>query len=187
MKFLIAAITLIAIAANAQVFVKPDPNIKRYVANSEAFAPASAPTDLCVISGSATKVVKVVGVRLYANQTTANTNQFFLYKRSTANSGGTTVAISTAAFDTGIPAATASAVRYSANPTLGTTAGRVAVERVFTPASTAIGAGPFEFGVVSDIKPVILRGTADSLALSYDGVALPTALTINCSFEFVEE
>lgn len=188
MKFLIAAITLIAIAANAQVFVKPDPNIKQYSATVRPFMPPALSTDMCVITGSATKVVKVTGVEVSANQATTGNNQIHLVKRTAANTGGATIAMSSAAWDTGIPAPTASAYIYATKPTaLGTSAGSLVIKNVLSPVSTALGVQYTYLVEPNVFKPIVLRGTAESLAVNFDGQTSPAGFAVNCTFFFTEE
>lgn len=191
MKFMLAIFTLLfAIGLNAQVFTSQSPNVRAYNATVRPFdVPANA-TDMCVITGSATKVIKIIGVQASSSQTTTGTNEIFLVKRTTANTGGATQAMSTVAFDTGIPAPTATAFRYLTNPTsLGTSPGALYVKRALSPVSTALGVQYFDMldNSSSLIRPIVLRGAAESLALNFNGAAVPTAMAFNCTFEFVEE
>lgn len=60
-----------------------------YTAVSTAFTPGTAPQDVFSITGSATMNVYLMHASISTIQTTAGVNAWFLTKRSTANSGGT--------------------------------------------------------------------------------------------------
>lgn len=191
MKFILFSATLLtALYVNAQVFVMPSKNVKAYSATIRAFNPASTPTDICILKGSATKVVKVIGVEVSSNQTANGVNEFHLIKRSSANTGGTLVAMSTAAWDSGNPAMTAVASSYTSNPTgFGTHDGTLLIKRAFTAASTVSSVVPFNFLDSRSMvfRPIVLRGVAESLVVSFNGMPLPSGFSINCNFEFIEE
>ena len=59
---------------------------------SSTFTPAATPTDLVIIEGSSTKTVRVVSLVITTTNTAAGSQQFFLVKRSTADTTGTLVA-----------------------------------------------------------------------------------------------
>lgn len=191
MKFLVFTLALlVAVYVNAQTFIRPDPNVRMYSASAKAFSPPSNPTDMCVIKGSATKVVKVVGVEFSTNQNTTGTNEIQLIKRSTADVGGNYFAMSTTAWDSGFPAPTAVASSYIGNPTsLGSNIGVMLIKRVLTPVSSALGNPVYAFlDPQSPIfSPIPLRGTSENLAIGYNGVASSGGFTVNCNFQFIEE
>ncbi|HYE70509.1 MAG TPA: hypothetical protein VD932_03195 [Aquabacterium sp.] len=148
-----------------------------------AYTPAATPTDIFTITGSASRVVEVRKVWLSTTQTTAGQNAWFIVKRSSANSGGTSQAVTAVAHDSLSQTATATVLRYAAsNPTLGTEVGKLWSGHVTSPAPATAEADGYT-GTVIDLcelfgKPVTLRGTGQVLAISFEGAALPAGLSV---------
>lgn len=148
---------------------------------SAAFAPAATPTDMIRIVGSASKVVRVYSIYLGTTNTAAGSQQFFLLKRSSDNTGGTFIMPSVVGLDSK-DAATAIAGHYTANPTVGNTIGNINIVRW---ASPLLAPGNFA-GVVKEAgkelmpwgatgildKFVTLRGADQVLAVNFNGAAL---------------
>lgn len=162
-----------------------------YMAYSPSFTPGATPQDVFSITGSATKLVKILSMYLGSGQTTAGVNAWQVVKRSTANSGGTSAAVVSIRSDQNDPVATATVLQYTANPTAGTLLGNAWAGHIgsITPASAGIPAlaGVFidfteEFG-----KPIILRSTSDVLSWNFGGVALPAGLNVRCGVRWTEE
>src|SRR5574340_18635 len=97
MKHILAALALLLIGAIAHAdgvssyttrvtteSVKPS-----YRAEIEAFTTAATPTDIITICGSATKVVRVTRIQATADVTNPSVMGIRVYKRTTANTGGT--------------------------------------------------------------------------------------------------
>lgn len=160
-----------------------------YSAAINSLTPPATPTDMVTITGSATKTVKILRIELSTTQTTAGINTFFLVKRSTANSAGTSSAGTAVPHDSTNAAATATVLAYTANPTLGSAIGNVRATKVLTPApaSLATAVQVWEFDGVSGGQPVVLNGTSQVLALNFNGAALPTGLNVNCTITWTEE
>lgn len=161
-----------------------------YVVCAGPFTPGATPTDIFTLYGSATKTVVVEKLIIDATQTTAGSNQFFVIKRSAANTGGTSTAPTRVPYDANDAAATAVATQYSVNPTaLGAAVGNVRADKIFCPApATAVDAQGriFMFGE-TDMKGIVLRGTAQGIAVNLNGVALPAGLSVNINVEWTEE
>ena len=189
MKILIIlSLLLISNKTFAVTFVEP--NIKQaYSASSIHFVPPATPTDMCILNGSATFFNDTATTEIYTNQTTTGTNQYFIIKRSAADTGGTSNAMAAVALDSGYAAATATAVYYTANPTVGTAVGTLFVKRALSPASTGLGIPYLELLAeqVQHFAPVVLRGVAEGLAVSFNGQVLPSGLTIGCTFRWIED
>lgn len=162
-----------------------------YSAGSTAVVPPATPTDICTITGSATKTVKVTRVEVSSTQTTAGINSWFLVKRSAANTGGTASGTFTRVpHDSAQGAATATTLAYTANPAgLGALVGIVRVAHLLSPAPGGTTAPNqlwnFDGGDWFD-KPIFLRGITEVLAINFNGAALPTGLSVNCNFQWVE-
>lgn len=160
-----------------------------YDASSTSFTPAATPTDVFTITGSGTKTVRVTRIRVSGIQTTTGNNAFFLIKRSTANTVGTSASCTAIQRDTNNAAATATVLQYTANPTLGNTTGTVRASRLLNPAAAAVVNSDTIIWDFDDLQsgPVILRGTAQVLAVNFAGAALPAGLALLCSVTWTEE
>jgi hypothetical protein len=159
-----------------------------YRAVKIALAPAASATDIFTITGSASKTVRVTRVRVSGTETTAGHATFQLIKRSTADTAGTSAAVSAVPLDSTDAAATATVLSYTANPTLGTTVGTVAASRIFLPApATATGEESllFTFGDLA-AKALVLRGTSQVLAVNLNGVTV-TGGSLHIEVEWTEE
>lgn len=161
-----------------------------YSAAAAAIAPPATPTDICKISGSATKTIYVHRVEISSTQTTAGTNTFFLVKRSTDNAGGTSAAMTAIPFVSVSPAAGATILSYTGNPTLGTTVGNVKALHLFSPAPGSVAVpsiGAWDFNLNPDTQAFVLSGANEVLSVNFAGAALPTGLSVNCSFSWSEK
>jgi hypothetical protein len=169
-----------------QVETRPS-TITGYTATVRNLSLAATATDFVTITGSASKTVKVTRIKISTTQTTAGLNEIVLLKRSTANTAGTSAAMTAVPYDANNAAATATCLSYTANPTTGTLVANMDIPKIPAPAP-ATGA-PIEY--VWDftkefVQPPVLRGTAQVLALNFNGAAIPTGLVVNATIEWVE-
>lgn len=173
------------------VTTNPGPGIATYSASHSIFTPAATPTDIVRIIGSATKTVKVWKVEMTNTQTTGGANNFFLIKRTTANTAGTAVNSTSTTFDTLDAAATAVINHYTTNPTTLGTGTTICTTRVFTPAPATVVStnNPFswDFRTPSALRPIVLRGVAESLVVNFAGAALPAGLSVAVTIYWTEE
>lgn len=167
---------------------------------SGTFTPAATPTDLVIIEGSSTRTVRVTSFEITTTNTGAGSQQFFLIKRSAADTTGTFVAATKVSLDSGWAASTSNRVgHFTANPgALGTAVGTIVTKRVASPAAV-----PASFaGVVRDagidllenvnkkndyFQYGTLRGVAETLALNFGGAALVAGQTHAYVITWVEE
>lgn len=159
----------------------PAPPFGAFVAATAPFTPGATPQDVAILNGSATKLVTVTRVAIMTIQNTAGINAWTLAKRSTANTGGTSAAVAAVPVSATYPAATASVLQYTANPTLGTLVGRVWTGRVVSPTAASVTTGPLETPCTLQ-TPITLSGVAQGLALNFGGVALPAGLSVQAVF-----
>jgi hypothetical protein len=156
--------------------------------NSLAIA-TTTPTDICRISGSASKLLKILQVQVSALQTTAGEVNVLLIKRSTANTGGTSTTPTPVPHDSLDSAASSVVAFYTANPTaLGTSLGIVNAIKLFVPNATtasAPGTPVWDFSQAFE-KPLILRGVNESLVINLNGVTAAGA-TFNINITWTEE
>jgi hypothetical protein len=134
---------------------------------------AASATDIFTITGSASKVVRVIQMSLSATQTASNRRDTQIVKRSTANTGGTSSTPTVVPHDSTDPAGTAVVRAYTANPTLGALVGVMRSRKILIDTPTAAGGASddsvWNFGDRND-KSGILRGTAEVLAINMNAV-----------------
>lgn len=181
---LLAGLAAVAFAASAfaqQAVVQSVNNIFNKVATYEGSGTetlAGTPTDVFLISGSATKTVYIKSLDVSCVKTTAGQAIVNLIKRSTANSGASTT-VTAVPLDSADVAATAAVRYYSVNPTPGSAVGTIS-RRYMTfpaPATAAWGALPevWNWGQAQD-RYLVLRGTGQSLAVNMGGATLTGAV-----------
>lgn len=162
-----------------------------YSATSTALALATTPTDVFTLTGSATKTVRITRFYLTGTQTTGNTSNVLIIKRSTANTAGTSTTPTVVPYDSNNAAATAVARAYTANPTLGTAVGTMASYAFYIPAPQPANANspfvaPDLFAAVRPASGIVLRGAAEVLAVNFNSTTV-TGSSINIFIEWTEE
>ena len=167
-------------------------NSKRLATYSAAASVPVAPaaTDICKISGSSSRVIRVHSVGLSSSQNAAGTNHFYLVKRFTDNSGGGLIAMTPVKYDSAMGNSAASTVAYITNPTLGLST--VTIKSFFAFAGSLNSyAQPsdvvYEYNDIAYGQPVTLKNQNEVLAINYNGSTVPSQLTVDCSFEWTEE
>lgn len=151
--------------------------------------PVATATDVVVLSGSASKVIRVTKVSVVGTATAASIYDHYIVKRTTANTGGTSTTKTAAQSDSNDAAQTATLSLYTANPTTGT---GVTVEgnKTYLSASATPGAAAlpyvYTFGTRND-KAIVLRGTAESLAINFGGQSVPSGANLYLSIEWTED
>ncbi len=152
--------------------------------------PAATPTDVITIAGSASKVVRVVRAAIYPVATAAGIVPALLLRRSTANSGGTSSSPTIGQHATADNAPTAVVKVYTANPAgLGTLVANLGAKQ--TSIVTSGGYLPLEFDGVRDgagaLKPYVLVGTTDILAINGNGATLLAGETWGYEVSWTED
>jgi hypothetical protein len=179
-------------SANTQavVFTSIDLTKATYSASYNGASVAAAATDAFVITGSATKTVRVMRVQATGTQTTAGLVPMNLVKRSTADSSGTTTVVTPVPHDSVSAAATATVTVYSGNPTVGNPLANTMVSsKVLVPAPASVVTSDvdgFLFEARRPAQAIVLRGTAQQLALNFSGATLVGA-SMNYGIEWTEE
>ncbi len=153
--------------------------------------PVATATDIFQLVGSATKTIKITRIKMSADSTGAAEVDFYGYKRTTANTGGTITHPTPTKYDSLNSAPTAVVNQYSANPTtLGTGTLFAATQFVCPSALTGSGIPIFpidtSFGIRNN-QALILRGVNESISISLGGNAIPDGLTIYLTIEWTEE
>lgn len=160
----------------------------QFMAASAPYTPGATPQDVFSITGSATRVVQVQRMSITTVQTTAGLNAWQLVKRSTANTGGTSTAVARVPTDDSYPAATATVLQYTGNPTLGTLIGAIWSGRVAAPVPASAPSGDFEVKVPDTLNGrfVTLTGITDVLAWNLGGIVLPAGLSVQACVWWTE-
>jgi len=153
-----------------------------YVA-SKKFA-ASSTTDVAVLPGNATNTVLVTRVLLSCTQTTAGNVNVEMIVRSTADTSGTSAAMTVVPDDSNYAAGSSAPLSYTGTgPTVGTAVGDVDNYQLGCMASGT--ATPNDIYVLNRRqKPIVLRGTAQQLAINLGGAV--TGGNITVTFEWLE-
>ena len=171
--FTLYAVLLQPLAANASYFPSTqitDNKETAYCASTPVFTTAASATDIFNFKGSGTKTIyirKIVWKQ--ANSTAGGTHQVYLIKRSTANSGGTSSALTAVPLDSNFASATASGVYYTANPTTGSSVGTIS-HGIFLVGSILHHFNNVLFDSTKGGAPIVLRGTSESISVNYNGV-----------------
>lgn len=135
---------------------------------------AVAATDIFTISGSGTRSIRILAIYITATQTTAGAVSITILKRSTADTGGTSAAVTAVPHDSANSAATAAVLGYTANPTTGTLVGNLRIKKLFVPSTaTAADGGSTEF--MFGNRPgqaIVLRGATEQLAVNLGGATV---------------
>lgn len=206
-----ALAALLTTSALAQVnFVPQQGVVSGYAAKqtySSAFfglVPVTGATDVVCIAGSASKLVRVVDIKLSGTVATAAiTFPVQIVRRATADTGGTAatttanpgVTTQIASRDTGQglnTAATATLISYTANPTINDSAPVYLDSQLVALNLTSVGSytvTDFNFGIVYDtlVQNPSLRGTAQQICVNFGAVTLANAAAINGVITWTEE
>ena len=165
------------------------PTSPTYRAINVDVVPAATPTDVIVLVGSATKTIMITKFEITPTATANGSLDFYVYKRTTADTGGTSTATTITLNDSSNPAPTAVAKLYSANPFALGTGSLVGATRVTlaskSPNGVAIQTWAESFGTGNQ-QPIVLRGVNESLCINLGGQTMPTGIEIYFTLEWVE-
>lgn len=162
-----------------------------YMATSSAFTPGTSPEDVFTITGNATTNVYVLKMGLSTTQTTAGTNPWFIKKRSTANSGGTSASVTAVPLQSGNAAAAATLKQYTVTPTgVGTIVGSLWAGWVNSAKIDTAGVAGDE-SVTIDFEtmlgqPVALLSATEVLSWSFNAGTLPAGLSVLAWVQWAE-
>jgi len=160
----------------------------------QAFVPASQPTDVLIIRGSATKTLKIQSIIISAESSLASVLSASIIRRSTAPVGGTSTALIGTPHDILDGVATAAVSFYTASPTVGTIYGAgnglLGCQQLICGNSGAVPAIPvcWNFGGTMDVKPIILRGINDYICINLGGTTYSAIPSLKLDIEIdIEE
>jgi hypothetical protein len=150
------------------------------------YAGYATPTDLFVLVGSATKVIRVLRFSVSGTATAAISEDIQLVKRTAADTTGTASQPAIAQHDSNDAAASAVVNLYSVIPG-GLGAGvNVRTARLNLGVTGAAGTVAWDF-TNRNGKGIVLRGIAQCLALNWNGAAVPAGINLDIDVEFTEE
>lgn len=168
-----------------------------YSAAKVGLVPAASATDIFTITGSATKVIRVTHIEIWATTTaaTAAALDVLLLKRSTADTAGTSTGSPTPVpHDINAPAVSATVLAYTANPTLGSIVGTaIRNSKLFQTLATYTATEfPTPIGLIWDFgnrpgSAIVLRGIADVLAINLNAISASAGALFDISIEWTEE
>ena len=160
----------------------------------QAYVPASQPTDVIVIRGSATKTLKIQSIIISAESNTASALSASIIRRTTAPTGGTSTTLIGTPHDISDGSASASVSFYTVNPTVGTVYGAgngfLGCQQLICGNNGAVQAIPvkWNFGGEMDVKPIILRGINDYICISLGGASYTAIAALKLDIEIdIEE
>lgn len=179
---------------NLKVQVEPSAKAT-YVASSAIFTPPASATDVWTFTGSGSKTCKILMILLnYKVGTITTTNDFYLVKRSTANTGGTSSTVTSVPLDSNNAAATATIKTYTANPTLGSTVGQLQCLSTIGTSTAGQAVGTNSSNTLIALydhritgQPITVRGTGEVLALNNNGSTVANSGTLSVTVYFTEE
>jgi hypothetical protein len=152
---------------------------------SKSFA-GSSTTDAAVLPGNASNTVVVLRVIVSCIQTTAGNLVLNVIKRSTADTAGTSAAMTVVPDDSGFAAAISAPLSYtSTGPTVGTAVGNVDTYQL---GCNAVGTvGPNDIYILDRrLKPIVLRGVAQQLAVNFGAAITGGNLTVTFEWEEIK-
>lgn len=154
---------------------------------SLTFLPGALPTDVFTVTGSATRTVKVRKFVISGTSTAIGKVPIDLVKRSTANTLGTSSAVTRVPHDSNNAAATATVLAYTSPPVTGTLVGSLSSVKLSEPAAGDANLSfPITISHMSGDQPYTLRGVSQVLAINRGGVTnVGESLTI--AVEWTEE
>lgn len=167
----------------------PVPSFQTYGAAKTGLAPASAATDIAVLSGNATNTVVPTLVTMSCTQTTAGIVDVQLLIRTTADSAGTsTGSPTTFPLDQSNSAAVSSVLTYTANPTVNDGTARL-IDSQKLGVLAAATASPADLYIwrpsIGLGQSVVLRGTAQQLAVNLNGATV-TGGSCDIRYQWIE-
>lgn len=162
-----------------------------YSASVKGIVPASSATDIFIINGSGSTTVRVTRVEITGSATTEAAFDVSLIVRSAANTGTQAANPTAVPHDSNDAAATATVGTYTTNPTVGTAVGPIRTQKMLLNIPSSTGVGPsdrlmFDFGTRPGERAVVLRGTAQGLAVNLNSGS-PAGGLIDISVTWTEE
>lgn len=147
-----------------------EPERNTYRAFVYGLAPTGAVTDILILGGAAGKVVRLKSITVSGAATAATNIGVYVFKRTTAATGGTPVAVTKTASDLTDPAASATLNSYAGGaPTVGSGTMLDGCRLNLAPAANgSIDRFMFQYTWQND-KAAVLRAASDAIAVGLNG------------------
>ncbi len=158
---------------------------KRTYRTAFVVVPAASATDIFQLIGSATTTVEITQIIISGTQATAGLVDFYIKKRSTANTSGTSSASTNVPLISTDAAATAVGAIYTANPTTGTDVGNIYIQAIPIGLTTSSTNNIVSINFGERGKSLILSGVAQAMAINLNGVTVGTG-SLKVTIEFTE-
>lgn len=162
-----------------------------YSAAINAHAPAASYTDWFTLQGSATKTIRLLKLAIRARATAGNQARQSLIKYSVFLTGGTPAAVTMVPHDSNSAAATAVVQTWAGGlPTPGTAVGKVSDDSIPVAVLGTPGYGwvdLYQWASGGPEQAVVLRGTAQYLAINGAGAAVPAGGVFDVRCVWTEE
>lgn len=146
---------------------------------------AASATDWITITGATGKTVRITNMTICGTATSPGSVVVSIVKRSTADSAGTSSAITAVPLNRLDPAAGATAAIYTANPTLGTAVGNIDVLDLNLGTAGSAGCATVDFGTRNG-QGITLLGASDQVAINFGGNSLPAGASLTYRIEETE-
>lgn len=164
-----------------------------YGATAIGLAPAASATDVACITGSATTIVRLQGIRISGTAGTLVSLPVVITKHASANTGGTagtSLALPVPyRYDSQNPAPTATTTSYTVNPTIADSSpGIIDAGIVTLNVTTVAGGAPVNFSWTTRAynEPPVLRGIAQQICVNLNAVSVSSGL-LAISFIWTEQ
>jgi hypothetical protein len=171
--YVVLGLIMFASAAFSQTnAVTGNTNVLTYSGAVTGQANAAA-GDIYCIGASATKLVKIKGIRVSAIATTAIVSDVTINKRSTLDTGGTPTTVTIVPNFSVNPVSTATITTYGTAPTPGTLVGAIRSQKIPIPTTAgAISANPllFQFSVYWDQALTLARGSTEAACVTVPAI-----------------
>ena len=152
------------------------------------YLPTSSATDIVTLTGAAGKTITVTNIRISATATAASNADVYLYKRTTANTSGTSSSTAIVQHDSQDPVPSGVVKQYSANPSGLGTGVLLRGDRVAFPgATTSNGSATiWDFGNRASKAPK-LHSASEFFAINFGASSPPSGTSMYLTIEWTEE
>lgn len=152
------------------------------------YTPYANPTDVLMIQGSPSRIVRIREISVTGTATTASNIGILTVRRSTPNTGGSPTVVPLYPRDQNDAAATSTVSLFGSAPALGTLIGGTDGGRlnIAPPANGGIDRLPLQYSWFNDKAP-ILRGVNDCLCINLAGIAWPAGGQLDFNIVVTED
>lgn len=168
-------------AGHVKVQLEPT-KVSTFVAQSGYITPAASATDFWDLFGNGTTTVEVLRIWInYKVSTQAAHNDFYLKRRTTANSGGTSASVNVCKINNTSATAQSTPRTYTANPTTGSSGNDI---NLLTSSGSQANTTNANLQLVIFDEhtfggPIVLSGTSEGVVLNNNGSTVANSGTVS--------